>query len=102
MSGRRARDAALWLALATSGGRPAVLLAGNGHVRLDHGVPQIAQASSAGLRLVSVGFGALGDAPAGPYSVLWLTPVQPGPDPCGEALPQGPTAALPPVEAGPR
>ncbi|OYV01901.1 MAG: hypothetical protein CFE45_02745 [Burkholderiales bacterium PBB5] len=84
---QRARDAAMWLALATSGGRPAVLLAGNGHVRLDHGVPQIALASSAGLRLVSVGFGALGDAPSGPYSVLWLTPVQARPDPCAEAMP---------------
>jgi len=93
---QRARDAAMWLALATSGGRPAVLLAGNGHVRLDHGVPQIALASSAGLRLVSVGFGALGDAPTGPYSVLWLTPVQPRPDPCAEALPAAPAASAVP------
>lgn len=86
---QRARDAAMWQALATSGGRPAVLVAGNGHVRLDYGVAQLALQLSPRLRLVSVGFGELGDAlpnqAAAPATThLWLTPVQPRGDPCAD------------------
>jgi uncharacterized iron-regulated protein len=87
---QRARDAALALALgAASGG--AVLIAGNGHVRRDLGVPLYLPAGSAAL---SVGFlesraqdtdprayarGAQGEAA---YDYIWFTAPQPRPDPC--------------------
>jgi uncharacterized iron-regulated protein len=82
---QRARDAAMWQALATSAGRPAVLVAGNGHVRADYGVGQLATAMSPGLRVVSIEFGETGEAPpAGPPLTThrWLTPPQPRGDPC--------------------
>lgn len=90
---QRARDAALALALgAASGG--AVLIAGNGHVRRDLGVPLYLPGGSTAL---SVGFleaqpeeadprgygqGANGEAK---YDYIWFTAPQPRPDPC-EAL----------------
>ncbi|HEX2013233.1 MAG TPA: ChaN family lipoprotein, partial [Roseateles sp.] len=78
---QRARDAAMWLSLqeAAAAARPAVLLAGNGHVRLDYGVPQLARRLHPGARLVSVGFvdGAAKVAGA-PYSHVWVTPAPAG------------------------
>lgn len=71
---QRARDASMWAALRDSGGRPAVLLAGNGHVRQDYGVPQLIRAVEPAARVVSVGFATLGEvAPgeAGAYTYLW-------------------------------
>lgn len=83
---QRARDAAMWLSLqaAAAEARPAVLLAGNGHVRLDYGVPQLARQAQPGARLVSVGFVDAGRAVQGaPYSYVWLTPAPAGRgDPC--------------------
>ncbi|MEN9626875.1 MAG: hypothetical protein RJA10_101 [Pseudomonadota bacterium] len=83
---QRLRDASMAQALLdqlAAGARPAVLVAGNGHVRSDHGVPQLLRAVRPSLRVVSVGFGEPGWAAAGaPYTVLWLTPAVARQDPC--------------------
>lgn len=83
---QRARDAAMAAVLLGSGGRPAVLLAGNGHVRTDYGVPRLL----AGRQLVSVGFVEADPAVAGaPYTHLWITPAIERADPCaGATLPR--------------
>jgi uncharacterized iron-regulated protein len=63
------------VALKRSGGEPAVLLAGNGHVRRDHGVPVLIAAAEPGARVLSVGFLSAGDTLAnnhGLYSHVWL------------------------------
>ena len=49
---QRARDAAMLAALENAPGRPAILVAGNGHVRKDYGIPSLMGTSSH----VSVGF----------------------------------------------
>lgn len=80
---QRARDAAMALALLDAGGRPAVLVAGNGHVRADYGVPRVLAALRPQARIVSVAFGEPGTAPeplAGRY--LWITPGVAREDPC--------------------
>jgi uncharacterized iron-regulated protein len=87
-----ARDAAMADALlrAVAGGATsAVLIAGNGHVRRDHGVPLWLARRQPAAKVVSVGFlerGADGSAPSvaerGVYDIVWLTPRQPRPDPC--------------------
>lgn len=94
---QRLRDAALALSLVEAGGRPGVLVAGNGHVRLDHGVPQLLRHLRPSARIVVVGFGepdwAMADAP---YHHLWLTPAVERADPCaGLRLPAGPASARP-------
>jgi uncharacterized iron-regulated protein len=96
-----ARDAALADALlrAAAGGAPTVLIAGNGHVRRDHGVPLwLARRQPAG-RVVSVGFlerDAGGGAPRAeeraPYDIVWVTARQARPDPCA-AFPRAPAGA---------
>jgi uncharacterized iron-regulated protein len=76
---QRARDAAMASALLSGGGQPAVLIAGNGHVRSDYGVPRLL----AGRRVVSVGFVEPKEASAGaPYTHLWITPGVERADPC--------------------
>lgn len=88
---QRARDAAMVLALVEAGGRPAVLLAGNGHVRKDHGVPQLLAALRPGTRVLSVAFlepGAAVDPVAGDY--LWFTPAVERGDPCAALRPASP------------
>lgn len=87
---QRARDATLALALAEASGS-AVLIAGNGHVRRDLGVPLYLPR---GAIFLSVGFletqpgeadprdyvaGANGEAK---YDFVWFTAPQPRPDPC--------------------
>ncbi len=69
--------------------RPAVLVAGNGHVRKDYGVPQVLQALSPTLKIASVGFyedGAdrqeLVKSLAGRYDFVWLTDSAERSDPC--------------------
>ena len=69
--------------------RPAVLVAGNGHVRKDYGVPQILTAVAPTLRLVSIGFLERGsDTPEllksvqGQYDYVWLTDRAERQDPC--------------------
>ncbi len=53
---QRARDAAMFDALAKTQERPAILLAGNGHVRLDYGIPSLIRHRLADASYVSIGF----------------------------------------------
>jgi uncharacterized iron-regulated protein len=53
---QRARDAAMFDAMRNSTGKPVALVAGNGHVRLDYGVPDLIRTHQAQARFVSVGF----------------------------------------------
>jgi uncharacterized iron-regulated protein len=87
---QRARDAALAQALAGGAG-PAVLIAGNGHVRRDLGVPAYLPRDAAVLSLGvletkpgetdprAYARGADGGAA---YDIVWFTPPHPRPDPC--------------------
>lgn len=90
---QRARDAAMALALQRSGSgdRLAVLLAGNGHVRSDHGVPQLLAVLDPAAPVVNVVFGETGGDTSGepgnaPHETrathLWITPAVPRQDPC--------------------
>lgn len=90
---QRLRDASMALALLNCGGRPAVLVAGNGHVGLDHGVAQLLQRLRPQARIVSIGFAEPGAPLQGaPYSLLWVTPAVGRQDPCAGFK-------LPPVRA---
>lgn len=69
--------------------RPSVLVAGNGHVRKDYGVPQVLQALAPTLKIVSVGFYESGadrqelvKSLAGRYDYVWLTDRAERSDPC--------------------
>jgi uncharacterized iron-regulated protein len=86
---QRARDAALARTLLESRDGPVVLLAGNGHVRRDFGVPVLLAGQAPGARVVSIGFmeiapgerpepGHMGDA----YDFLWFTAPAEREDPC--------------------
>lgn len=87
---QRARDATMALALADSPGN-AVLLAGNGHVRRDLGVPRYLPQDST---VLSVGLLEIRDGEPDPrayatgetgglaYDYVWFTPRQARPDPC--------------------
>ena len=83
---QRARDAAMWLALQQVGqgkDKPAVLLAGNGHVRTDYGVAQLVAAQQPHTRFASVGFVETGAKREGvPYTHLWITAAPEREDPC--------------------
>lgn len=83
---QRARDASMaqaLLALHDAGHRPVVLLAGNGHVRSDHGVTPLLQAARPGLRVLSVCFGEPeGTAADALCSYRWVTPGVQRADPC--------------------
>lgn len=80
---QRVRDAAMALALRESGGTPAVLVAGNGHVRTDFGVPQVLAIDRPHTRVVSVGFLEPGDGlAAAPFTHVWVTPGVQRADPC--------------------
>ncbi len=68
---------------------PAVLVAGNGHVRRDYGVPQLIDALAPSLKISSVGFYERhGDTQelikslAGRYDYVWLTEPAERTDPC--------------------
>jgi uncharacterized iron-regulated protein len=84
---QRARDASLLTALAESRAQPAVLVAGNGHVRLDYGVPQMIQAVQPGARVISVGLLRLEqaqDLADEPYTHVWIVdPTRHGHPACG-------------------
>lgn len=83
---QRARDAAMWLSLkqpAQAPGRPAVLLAGNGHVRLDYGVGQLAAADQPRAKLLSLAFVEQHSAPSqAAYTHVWVTAAPVRQDPC--------------------
>ena len=69
--------------------RPAVLVAGNGHVRKDYGVPQVLLSVAPELRVVSIGFlerdnnsPELLKSVLGRYDYVWLTERAERSDPC--------------------
>ena len=85
---QRARDAMMADRLATVAGRSGgVLIAGNGHVRTDRGVPWYLARMRPGSRTVSVGLLEVWDgvenAPAGlPFDYVWFTPRAGDDQPC--------------------
>jgi len=86
---QRARDAAMAQALLASTGRPAVLLAGNGHVRQDWGVGRILRTLQPQEGCLSVLFGERGSDDAatirdsrGAATHLWLTAAVHRENPC--------------------
>jgi uncharacterized iron-regulated protein len=83
--GQRARDAALALSLldAAAGDGRAVLIAGNGHVRRDLGVPFYLRAAGVpAVQIVSVGYVETAEK-AAPYDIVRVTGGVAGrPDPC--------------------
>jgi uncharacterized iron-regulated protein len=88
---QRARDAMMADRLAATAGRGGgVLIAGNGHVRKDRGVPWYLARLRPGARSVSVGLVEVQDhviEPATdlPYDYVWFTPrVDDGSEPCEE------------------
>jgi uncharacterized iron-regulated protein len=74
-----ARDIVMAQALAAHASRGAILLAGNGHVRLDAGVPHWLQRQGSA-RVVSIGF--VESAAPGPYDESIRVVPHPRPDPC--------------------
>jgi len=81
---QRARDATMAQAMVEASSRPVVLVAGNGHVRLDYGVGQLLARLEPGARTTSVGFVEPDQAmPRGqPYTYLWVTAKAERKDPC--------------------
>jgi uncharacterized iron-regulated protein len=84
---QRGRDAAMALALIDARDKrttgPVLLLAGNGHVRRDHGVAQLLRRLQPGARVLSVGFvEAGGTASPGGFDLAWSTPAVERADPC--------------------
>lgn len=86
---QRSRDAVMaeTLARGTADGRGAVLIAGAGHVRTDHGVPVALALKAPGTRTFALAFlevtagetdpaayGALFDSPRPPFDAVWFTP----------------------------
>ena len=79
-----ARDAQMARALVDArraSGLPVVLLAGNGHVRADLGVPRHLAGLAPGARVLAVGFVEPG-VPRPAFDLSVLTPVHERPDPC--------------------
>jgi uncharacterized iron-regulated protein len=87
---QRARDAAMFdtLRMVQKNQEPAILLAGNGHVRLDYGVPSLIRQHLPDASYVSVGFieegQDLSDAANEEdlYDYLWIVPAISRNDPC--------------------
>jgi hypothetical protein len=95
---QRARDAALaWAMLQAPSGVRVVLIAGNGHVRRDIGVPHylaaMDRAPTSDAHVVSIGFlerAADGSTTVdGPYDEAWFTTRVARPDPCESFHPPG-------------
>lgn len=86
---QRARDGAMAAELMHLAERPAILVAGNGHVRSDYGVPQLLARLKPEARVVSVAFEETADGTdtgpsARPYSYIWYTAPTPRTDPCAD------------------
>lgn len=84
---QRATDLSMANALLEN--RPSILVAGNGHVRKDYGVPQVLGALAPSLKMSAVGFyekdtdsRALIESLAGRYDYVWLTDGAERSDPC--------------------
>lgn len=85
-SAQALRDASMWQALVEAPGARKVLVAGNGHVRRDYGVPRFARSSS--LRLLSVGFAEDGDPDTrAPFDAVWITRRAERDDSCADMKP---------------
>ncbi len=98
---QRGRDAALALAMVQAArqaapGARVVLIAGNGHVRRDIGVPHDLARLDAGARVESVAFlesdGVGHGTVDGPYDAAWFTPSAERVDPCADFKPPAATA----------
>ena len=76
-----ARDQFMARAIEANGARGAVLIAGNGHVRRDVGVPRWLSAA-ARERSVAIGLLEAGDVNAAAFDVAFTTAAQPRSDPC--------------------
>jgi uncharacterized iron-regulated protein len=87
---QQVRDASMTSALLAAGATgPAWLIAGNGHVRMDMGVPRFLRVSAAAKKVLVVGFVERGTgeavpglATAGMYHVIVVTPPAVREDPC--------------------
>lgn len=82
---QRARDAALAEAVLDAfkrHGGPVVLIAGNGHVRQDHGTGRLLREALPEARIVTVGFVEAPAAPVQPYDIAWLTDRPAREEPC--------------------
>lgn len=86
---QRARDAAQATSMLAAGDGPVVLLAGNGHVRLDYGVGALLRELAPTRRIVSIGFFESGPgleqrlaARQGAFDYVWITPPAQRDDPC--------------------
>ncbi len=84
---QRATDLSMANALLEN--RPSILVAGNGHVRKDYGVPQVIKALAPSVKILAVGFyekdrdsRALIQSLAGRYDYVWLTDGAERSDPC--------------------
>lgn len=77
---QRLRDASM--ALAALKQLPAIVLLGNGHARLDYGVPQILKANRPDLKVVAVGFVEQPPNLSSPFDATWQSPSIERPDPC--------------------
>jgi hypothetical protein len=94
LAAQRLRDAYLADALIGAAGRPAVLITGGGHARLDYGVPFYLGVRAPEARVVSIGLTEVvadateptayarteGTVPA--FDFLWFTPRTDTEDPC--------------------
>ena len=76
-----ARDQFMARAIEANAARGAVLIAGNGHVRRDVGVPRWLNADTRA-RSVSIGLLEAGDPNAAAFDVVVMTPAQDRADPC--------------------
>ncbi|RIX49604.1 MAG: hypothetical protein D3M94_00965 [Rhodocyclales bacterium GT-UBC] len=86
---QQVRDAAMFVALADSAGRPNVLLAGNGHVRKDYGIPRLLALAYPARRQISIGFLEEGNeapttAEIARYDYVWVTAPASRNDPCAD------------------
>ncbi|MBN8285420.1 MAG: ChaN family lipoprotein [Zoogloea sp.] len=81
---QRARDAAMALGLVALPDRPAILVAGNGHVRADYGVPALLARLRPGARMINIAFEEEGKAidAGATYTHRWTTPAVHRDDPC--------------------
>ena len=81
---QRARDAAMATGVAALKDRPAILVAGNGHVRADYGVPVTLARLRPGARILNLAFleSERGTEPHRAYTHLWITPAAQRDDPC--------------------
>lgn len=85
---QRARDAAMFSALRHADLRPAILVAGNGHVRKDYGIPSLIRHHLPDAKYVSIGF--IEDTPEinigqelrDQYDYVWITEPAQRDDPC--------------------